>query len=49
MENPLISVIVAVYNIEQYVKECLESVREQTYKNLQIIIVDDALLLPDKL
>ncbi|MBY0759330.1 glycosyltransferase family 2 protein [Sellimonas caecigallum] len=37
----LISVIVTCYNGEKYIKDCLESICRQTYKNLQIIIVDD--------
>ncbi len=41
MEKELISVIVPVYNIENYVEECLQSIVEQTYKNLEIIVVDD--------
>lgn len=36
-----ISVIVPVYNVEQYLEECLESICGQTYKNLEIILVDD--------
>ena len=40
-ENPLISVIIPVYNVEQYVECCLRSVMVQTYKNLEIIVVDD--------
>lgn len=36
-----ISVIVTVYNVEKYIKQCLESVINQTYRNLEIIIVDD--------
>lgn len=36
-----ISVIVPVYNIEEYISECIESVINQDYKNLQIILVDD--------
>lgn len=39
--DPVISVIIPVYNIEQYIEECVESVLAQTYKNLQIILVDD--------
>ena len=37
----LISVIVPVYNVEEYIEKCLDSIINQTYKNLQIIIVDD--------
>ena len=40
-ENHLISVIIPVYNVEQYLDRCLESVVNQTYKNLEIILVDD--------
>lgn len=37
----LISVIVSIYNIEHYLPRCLETVAEQSYKNLEIILVDD--------
>ena len=37
----LISVIVPVYNVESYVAECIESIQNQTYMNLEIILVDD--------
>jgi len=39
--EPLISVIVPIYNAEKYLTECIESIRNQTYKNLQIILVND--------
>ena len=39
--NPLVSVIVPVYNVEQYLDECLNSIRQQTYKNIEIIVVED--------
>ena len=39
--NPLISVLVPVYNIDRYIGLCLESIICQTYKNLEIIVVDD--------
>ena len=37
----LISVIIPVYNTEQYLKRCIESVLKQTYKNIEVILVDD--------
>lgn len=40
-QTPLISIIIPVYNTEQYLGKCLDSVIFQTYKNLQIILVDD--------
>lgn len=39
--EPLVSVIVPVYNVELYIEECLDSVVKQTYQELQIIVVDD--------
>lgn len=41
MKEPLISIIVPVFNIEKYVPECIESIQKQTYRNMQIILVDD--------
>ncbi len=41
MKNPLISIIVPVYKTEQYLDRCLDSIVNQTYKNLEIILVDD--------
>ncbi|MDA3046665.1 glycosyltransferase [Campylobacter sp. VBCF_06 NA8] len=41
IENRVISVIIPVYNAEQYLYECLNSVINQSYKNLEIILVDD--------
>ena len=38
---PLISVIVPIYRAETYLERCLESICDQTYRNLQIILVDD--------
>lgn len=37
----LISVIVPIYRVEKYIEKCVDSIRNQTYKNLEIILVDD--------
>lgn len=39
--QPLISVIVPVYNVAEYLSQCVDSIINQTYKNLEIILVDD--------
>lgn len=39
--SPKVSIIVPVYNVEKYLRECMESVCNQTYKNLEIICVND--------
>ncbi len=39
--NPLISVIVPIYNVEKYLARCVDSIVNQMYKNLEIILVDD--------
>lgn len=39
--EPLISVIVPIYHVEQYLRRCIDSIIGQTYKNLEIILVDD--------
>ena len=41
MNENKISVIVPVYNIENYIEKTVESIRNQTYQNLEIILVDD--------
>ena len=41
IEHSLISVIIPVYNVDKYIYECFESVSNQTYSNIEIILVDD--------
>lgn len=41
MKQPLISIIIPVYGVEKYIAQCLESVINQTYKNLEIIVIND--------
>ena len=41
MQTKIISVIVPVYNVMNYLKQCLDSIIQQTYTNLEIILVDD--------
>lgn len=43
--GPLISVIMPVYDVEKYLSKCLDSFLAQTWRNLEIIVVDDG--LPD--
>lgn len=46
MQNPLISVIVPIYNVEKYLDKCVKSIFAQSYSNLEIFLVDDG--SPDK-
>ena len=41
MNNSLVTVVVPVYNVEKYLDRCIDSIVNQTYKNLEIILVDD--------
>lgn len=41
MEEPLVSVIIPVYNMERYLERCLDSVLNNTYRNLEVICIDD--------
>ena len=40
-KNDMISVIVPIYKVEEFLDECIQSIVDQTYQNLQIILVDD--------
>lgn len=40
-ENYKISIIVPVYNVEKYLRQCIESILSQTYKNYEIVLIDD--------
>lgn len=41
MVSSLVTVVIPVYNVEKYLKECVDSVLQQTYKELEIILIDD--------
>ena len=40
-QNPKVSIIIPIYNTEKYLKKCLNSITNQSYKNLEIILIDD--------
>ena len=40
-EIPAVSVIIAMYNTEKYVGDCLETLLAQTFKNFEVIVIDD--------
>lgn len=44
----LVSIIVPVYKAEQYIHRCIDSVLHQSYKNIEVILIDDGTPLPDK-
>ena len=39
--NPLLSIIIPVYNIEAYLNRCVLSILSQSYRNIELILVDD--------
>lgn len=41
LQNKLVSVIIPVYNVEKYVEDAIASIQNQTYNNLEIIVIDD--------
>ena len=42
MENPIISVIIPIYNAEQYLRQCLDSALSQTLREIEVLCIDDA-------
>ena len=40
-EKPLVSVVIPCYNHEKFVQDCIQSVIDQTYENIELIIIDD--------
>ena len=41
LNTPLVSIIVPVYNVEAYIERCLDSITNQSYNNIELIIIDD--------
>lgn len=39
--EPLISIVIPIYKVEKYIRKCVDSVRRQTYSNIEIVLVDD--------
>ena len=42
MKMPLVSVIVPVYNVSEYLPNCLDSIKKQSFKDYEIIIINDS-------
>lgn len=40
-KNPQISIIIPVYNVDKYINRCIDSILKQTYKDYEIILIDD--------
>ena len=40
-DDNIISIIIPVYNVEEYLDECLDSIKRQTYTNIEVILVND--------
>lgn len=44
MNNPSISIVVAVYQAEKYIKRCLDSIIAQTFNDFEVLLIDDGSL-----
>ena len=44
-KNPLVTVIVPAYNMENYIEECVDSILQSTYSPLEIVIIDEASMI----
>lgn len=40
--NPLVTVIISAFKYSKFIKECIQSVKNQTYSTIQLVIIDDA-------
>ena len=40
-EEQIVSIIIPVYNVESVLRRCLDSIRVQTYKNIEVLLIDD--------
>ena len=41
MQKKLVSIIIPIYNVEEYLQDCLNSLINQTYRKIEIILIDD--------
>ena len=41
MENELISIVVPIYNVDNYLRQCLDSIQNQTYQNFECLLIND--------
>jgi len=48
IEEPLVSIIIPVYNTKPYLERCIQSVVQQTYKQLEILLIDEGTSALDK-
>ena len=39
--NALVSIVVPIYNVKKYLEKCIDSLRRQSYKNIEILLIDD--------